>query len=281
MKNMKKLLSALTALSFVAVAGVSTVACGPNDTTTPKAEMNIEVLKALGLVDAENGTTLLEASIKDAKWDVALLADVNASKLLDADGVARNDESRNFLTSVLGLKPEEGKFDTEAAAKIKLTISEIKPILEKISTDKMKDFTIKSGTVTVQWKDAEDKNIGSVYTLDLKADAEKGVVADQLPKLTLTQFDTTKAPLNEFKVGGKTENLKSGELQSFLKADDSLVQGLNDLVKLVDQGDLKVTITKISTKADTFVEGDTLTVKINFGKLQFNTEYTFTVQSAE
>lgn len=271
MKNMKKLLSALTALSFVAVAGVSTVACGPVEQT--QATMSDQILKDLGILN-EQGENLLEATIDNANWEVANLANIDAGKLLKTDGTAKDAEAETFLTSILKLEAKDGKF--EDAAKVKLTVKEIKPILEKVATDQLKDFVIKSGTVTVQWKSG-DSELGSAYTLNLKGDTTKGVVAAKLPELTLAQFDTETSILKEFKDGGSTKDLNKGQIEKFLNAEDSVVKELKGLVDLVKMGDLKLTILAISTEGDTFKAGDTMTVGINFGDLQFSKTYTFTV----
>ncbi|MBE4704004.1 hypothetical protein [Spiroplasma platyhelix] len=275
MKNMKKLLSALTALSFVTVAGVSTVACGPNDSPTPEAKMDTKVLADLGLYNAE-GASLIEATIKNAEWNTAKLAGIDASKLLAADGKALSEESKTFLTAILKLEAKDDKFVAADAAKIKLSVGEIKPTLEKIKDD----FAIKEGTVAVQWKDASVANLGSAYTLNLKGDSTKGVIASALPaadKMTLADFDTTKAPLDKFKVGEKKDSVQIGEITNTLKADAAVVKELQSLAKFVNQGDLKVTITAVNVKGDNFANGDSLTVKVNFGGTQFSTAYTLTL----
>lgn len=273
MKNMKKLLSALTALSFVAVAGVSTVACGPVEQT--EARMSDQILKDLGILN-EKGENVLEATINNANWDVTQLANIDAGKLLNADATAKSADAKLFLTSILKLEAKDDKFVPADAAKIKLTIKEVKPILEKVATEELKDFVIKSGAVTVQWKNG-DSELGSVYTLNLKGDTTKGVVADHLPELTLAQFDTVNSILKEFKVGGETKDLTKGQIEKFLSPEDSVVKGLKGLVDLVKMGGLKLTILEISTEAPQFEAGDTMTVGINFGDLQFAKTYTFTV----
>lgn len=272
---MKKLLSALTALSFVAVAGVSTVACGPVEQAD--ATMSDQILKDLGLF-AEDGTNLLEATIDaNVKWSVGQLANIDASKLLTEDGTAKSDAAKTFLTSVLKLSATEDKFVVADAAKIKLEVKEVTPVLEKVATDQLKDYVVASGTIRVQWKDSEAKDLGSVYKLNLKDDKTKGVVAAKLPELTLAQFDSESPLIKEFKPGGSTEGLDKGQIEKFLNAEDTVVKGLQGLVELVDMGELKLTILAISTESPEFKADDTITVGINFGDLQFAKDYTFTV----
>lgn len=282
MKNMKKLLGALTALSFVTVAGVSTVACGPNEVAP--AKLDAQVLADLGLTN-ENGSTL-ELSLNGTEWNVAALADVNAGKLLDAEGKAKSDESKTLLTSVLKLTATEDKFDAAEATKIKLEIVKITPTL--VNLDDKSDFAMSEGTVTAQWK-SEETSFGSQYTLDLKADKDKGIVGASLPsadKITLDTFDATQAPLDKFVIGEKVADVSEGEITNLLKADDEVVKELKALSEFVGKDqkalktDLKVTITAINAEGEEFAEGDTLTVKINFGDTQFTTEYTLTVPAA-
>lgn len=290
MKNMKKLLGALTALSFVTVAGVSTVACGPNEVAP--AKLDAQVLADLGLTN-ENGSTLELSFINvenEFQWDVAALTDLNASQLLKADGTAKSDEAKTLLTSVLKLTAEEDKFNAEEAAKINLKVVKITPTL--VNLDDKSDFAVSEGTVTAQWKN-EEKTFGSQYTLDLKADKDKGIVGAALPtaddgKITLDIFDATQAPLDKFVIGEKVADVSEGEITNLLKADDEVVKELKALSEFVGKDqkgletNLMMTITAVNAKGEEFAEGDTLTVKINFGKnTQFSTEYTLKVQAAD
>lgn len=66
MKNMKKLLSALTALSFVAVAGISTVACRSKQfVEIDKRNKLVDVFSSFQFHDAKNVQGFLDASDSD------------------------------------------------------------------------------------------------------------------------------------------------------------------------------------------------------------------------
>lgn len=278
MKNMKKLLSALTALSFVAVAGVSTVACGPVEDS--QVVMNGKVLQDLKLYNAD-GASLLEVTVKDAKWDVAKLANVDASQLLDKDNKAVSGDAKIFLTSVLKLTAkEDGTFDKATAAVVKLTVTEYKPTFEWNKNEAKRDFYIKGGTVSVQWADVKGGKLGSVNQLNLKANPDKGLFVDQLPELKLANFDVTKAPFLDFKIDGTVANVPQGTIDNSLLTDEDAKAKLDGLSKLAGTDGYMITITAVDAKGEKFAEGDSITLKINFGKdHQLSTGYKFTLES--
>lgn len=279
MKNMKKILSALTALSFVTVAGVSTVACGPTN-TPPASDMNAKVLADLGLY-TEEGASNLEATLSaDAKWDVALLQNVDASHLLDGDFKAKSTEAGDFLTKTLKLAAnEEGVFEQDKAKEIILVIGEIKPSLVKIDDD----YAIKEGTVSIKWMNGETEF--SKQSLQLKGNPEAGIVANMLPALALTDFNTAEGVLAEFRIGGDVTKVTEGtSVKEVLNVENGAGKALTDLATLLDK-EMKLTITSV-TAADehTFAEGDSITIKVNFGtgddEVQFDTGYTFTLEGS-
>lgn len=282
MRNMKKLLSAVTALSLVTVTGISTVACGPNEVAPSK--MNAQVLRDLGLYKANNSD--IELSIKDANWEIAKLNGITANSLLDQEGKALSQASKDFLMATLGLMPtEDGIFDQTEGIKITLSLVEgsVKAELEKISGD----FRLKSGTFLGQWKN-QYKNLGPQYLLELKnSETTSGIVAAALPsveELTLANFDSTKAPLSKFTVGGNKEDIQFPEITSLLDTTQGAGKKLLDLAQFIDQGELVATVVgdTVEEGRDIFEIGDSLIVKINFREtktdtVQFPTEYKLTL----
>lgn len=284
MRNMKKILSALAALGFITVAGASTVACGP-DSTPAKGDMTNKVLEELGLYNAE-GKSLIEVTLKSdlSGWTTAL-EKLDASKLLNDENKVKSEDSFNFLTNTLKLKSSgtgtwnQKTFVKTNAQKIKITIISISPTLKAIEND----FAVNGGTVTIQWANGATK-LGSEYKVNLKVAESKGIVASVLPlqdDLTLANFDTNKAPLNGFIVDQPKDTIKANaDITTLLDIGSGAGKEIKTLATLVKQ-DLKVIITTNNAEGEKFAEGDTLTFKVSFGSVEFNTEYTLTVPKAK
>lgn len=283
MKDMKKILSVLTALSFTTIVGINTMACNTTNSDSVKKEMTNEVLADLGLTTKE-GESLVETTLafndtdNNFNWNVSL--NLDASSLLTSENKAKSEDSFNFLVNTLGLTAVgEGEWDQktftkEEAAKIKLAVSAVNPELKEITND----FAIKGGTVFVQWTKDEEK-IGSEYKINLKSDEEKGVIAKNLPSsLRLLNFDRKQSPLSGFVVGQPKSNIKEGTDISSLLIEEKEGKKIKNLASFISQS-LKVTITENNAKAEEFAENDTITVKISFGSVQFSNEYKLVVYS--
>ncbi|MGL5268864.1 MAG: hypothetical protein ACRC8P_03825 [Spiroplasma sp.] len=275
MQNMKQKLRALTVFTFVTGAGVSTVAC-QNEVDT---SMNSKVLTDLGLYSSD-GKSQIEVKLNvqgdEVTWNADKFVNLKASKLLNAENKALSKESFNFLTDVLKLEAKgDGDWDTKTFEKAKadaisLTAVSIDPTLKAISDD----YAVSKGTVKVQWK--EKDNIGSQYSINLKADEAKGLIKSNLPgsgDLTLLDFDMTKGVLAKFAIGKDKSGIsEKADITSNLKVEAGKGKEVANIAKKIGQS-LKVTVTKVTAKEDKFAAGDSLTVKITLGSVQFSTEY--------
>lgn len=276
MQNMKKLLSAFAALSFVTVAGVSTVACNSCNKDVG-ASMDSKVLQDLELFDKE-GKSLVDAELTvnnaTANWSAKKLDGIKASNLLN-DDKAKSESSFKFLTSVLKLAAkgdgawDAKTFDKAKADEITLNNSSIEPTLKAITDD----YAISGGSAKVQWKQGET-NLGSQYAIELKVDEKVGVIKSKLPTdLNLADFDTTKNPLDKFAVGKPKSGISQGaDITSTLKTDTPRAKQIKALADKIGQT-LKVTIEKVEAKGADFAAGDSLKVKISLGGVKFSIEY--------
>ncbi|MGL5268730.1 MAG: hypothetical protein ACRC8P_03065, partial [Spiroplasma sp.] len=184
--------------------------------------------------------------------------------------------SFNFLTGVLKLEAKgDGAWDTKTFEKAKadaisLTVVSIDPTLKAIGND----YAVSKGIVKVQWK--EKNNVGSQYSINLKADETTGTIKRSLPEsgdLTLKDFDITKGVLAKFAIGQDKNSLPVGsDITSNLKVTAVKGKEVTDIAKKISQA-LTVTVTKVTATGDKFAVGDTLTVKITLGSVQFSTEY--------
>lgn len=285
MQSMKKLLSAFAALSFVTVAGISTVACNSCNTDKGKASasMDAKVLEDLGLFD-KDGKSLVEAKLTvtdaTASWGSDQLSGITASKLLNPENKAKTESSFNFLTGVLKLEAtgdgawDAKTFDKAKADKITLTSVSVNPTLKAITDD----YAISGGKAEVQWKQ-DNTNLGTQYGVDLKANEKVGVVKANLPtQLSLTEdFDTTKGPLAGFAIGKPKSGITNGtDVTSNFKTDSEKGKQVKAIADKIGQA-LKVTIEEVNSPGPDFDSGDSLKLKISLGEVKFSTEYTLTL----
>ncbi|WP_338986240.1 hypothetical protein [Spiroplasma endosymbiont of Thecophora atra] len=116
MRNIKTLLKLLGAVSLSTVAASSVVACGggANPNPTPTKEMDVQVKKDFGFLDANSLVKLsidINATSKLASWKSEQLA-ITATALLKGDTgeqKAKSNDAANFLVNVLKIEAKTGE----------------------------------------------------------------------------------------------------------------------------------------------------------------------------
>lgn len=294
MKNMRKLLAAMTALGLTTVASINAVACGGNTATTT---MPAKVLSDLGISDSNGNSQLVVSLAKNtttASWQVAVTGGVagpvlKATALLDATTKkAKSQDSYIFLTTNLGVKPTQGSsfsdgvFDKTITDDITFVINTVKPTLQSIENNS--DFAVAGGTETGRWMKGDSK-LDVPYTLNLKPAATTGLIKAGFPAstdITLANFDTTVGPLTNF-VAGQTNNLIVGQniipsLKADIKQTDS-VKLIKSLANLTNQtlGSKVKTLSIADTTTKKWAKGDTLVFNFTLGSVIIPTDYTLTV----
>ncbi|WP_375317695.1 hypothetical protein [Spiroplasma endosymbiont of Virgichneumon dumeticola] len=176
MKSMKNLFRILSAVTLTGLSVTTVVACGPVKTATITT-MNGVVSDTLGLT-TDNGTKgiKLPAVNGEMKWDVLTVSASHLLKTLGADlSQAQNQESFDFITTILKIQPDYGSTFADglfnSAGKIReIRATSTNTVLELTPT--ANDFTITSGTFDLQFNNYTNKeNIGPVYTVSIKIGA--------------------------------------------------------------------------------------------------------------
>lgn len=271
--NMKNILRLMGAFTVAVTASNAVVACG--DKSNPGVTLNGEVAKQLGLTSDDKGTGLEEATIDVSKPDVAswtisaLTTPIKASKLLkdsNADSEAANKACADFITGTLKIAAKDGKFSKDELDKIVGEVTNIKPILAKAKTGN--DYAITGGNFSFQFKNSEQKPVGDIYAINLKTDAEKGVIVPAITAVAtnLKEADTD-VTTNSKILFAKDNKIPEGVKGTEVKVTGKQFLALNEITGLK----IMAIVEKFKTGTEgTWVDGSTLELSYKTADVTFD-----------
>lgn len=192
MKNIKKVLSAVTALGLTTTVAFSVTSCADNNTLLT---LPVGVTSVLGLTDSKGNPKItpdlkLDTTTHKYEWS-SNVPNITGKNFVKDDLQAKNDDCSSLLKSTFKLIPDiNGKFNSSELDKITAKISYLPSLTKNIDND---DFYISGGSIQIQFV-KENLDIGEVYNVNIKSGINNShLVEQEIANLAIltADFNTT------------------------------------------------------------------------------------------